>query len=52
MTEEFTITDIGGSAGNSNLTIDLAVAPEPASLTLLGSALLGLGWLGRRRKQV
>jgi hypothetical protein len=27
-----------------------AVVPEPAAMTLLGSALLGLGWLNRRRR--
>jgi len=30
----------------------IAAAPEPASITLFGSALLGLGLLGRRRKIV
>lgn len=39
---------INGSFNNSTVA---ARVPEPASLTLFGTALMGLGWFARRRKR-
>jgi hypothetical protein len=40
---DFTLLD------STNFTVDAAI-PEPTSLAILGSALLGLGWVRRRRR--
>jgi hypothetical protein len=49
LTEDLVLT-AGASGVRWSTDSSITDAPEPASLTLLGSALLGLGLLGRLRK--
>lgn len=40
------------NGGGGNLTIGTVATPEPLSLSILGSGLVGLGLLGRKRRKV
>jgi hypothetical protein len=48
LTEEYVITATAGG-GNTNDTINLSKVPEPSSLLMLGSGLIGLVGLRRRK---
>ncbi|MBV8772000.1 MAG: PEP-CTERM sorting domain-containing protein [Deltaproteobacteria bacterium] len=50
MTEVLRITIAAGDVINYSSSTNLSPVPEPASLLLFGSGLLGLGWFGRRRR--
>jgi hypothetical protein len=51
LSQQVTLSLTGASSGNFSVSQNLTPVPEPASLILLGSGLLGLGVVVRRKMQ-